>query len=63
MFRQLKGKAFREMKERETNKTDSEVIPTIGGTVEQHEARKHPLPAPCRAYDIAAETFGDLNDY
>ena len=51
MFRQLKGKAYQEVKERE------EVIPVIGGTVEGLHARKHPMPhPPCSAHGL-------LDDY
>lgn len=69
MFRQLKGRAYQEVKEREANQADPEVIPFVGGTIKSHEALRHPLPAPCRAYELDYEkeleqsTFGDLSEY
>lgn len=66
MFRQLKGKALQACGQNlpavEFIGQDM-VIPFVGGTVETHEARKHPLPGPCRAYDLAEQTFGNLDDY
>jgi hypothetical protein len=51
MFRQLKGKSYQEVKERD------EVIPCVGGTVEVHKANRHPLPHP------PCSSHGLLDDY
>lgn len=51
MFRQLKGKAYQEVKERE------QIIPLVGGNEQIHQVNKHPRPhPPCSAHGL-------LDDY
>lgn len=58
MFRQLKGRAYQEVKERELRQLSvPDIIPLVGGTEQTHEANKHPLRhPPCSAHGL-------LDDY